>query len=218
MPGKLKPSIVQDFENSFILNCLTLFGEAFIYIKENQNITIDWEEENISANFFDHIDKSEQAIALNINITDEHRLYYNSILTGKKPAKTASRIDFRLSTNWIEQRKRFEFFIEAKNLIETDCFKTGRKTKVSAQKLHERYIETGIDNFVSGKYPNKGCLVGYVLQGMPDRIVSLINSFLANRNRSDEKLIKMPDEISNIEYSFRSFHERFELRHFFLNF
>jgi hypothetical protein len=218
MPGKLKTSIVQDFENSFILNCLTLFGEAFVFIKENQNITIDWEEENISANFFDHIDKSEQAIALNINIADEHRLYYNSILTGKKPAKTASRIDFRLSTNWIEQRKRFEFFIEAKNLIETDSFKTGRKTKVSAQKLHERYIETGIDKFVSGKYPNKGCLVGYVLQGIPDNIVLMINSCLENRSRSEERLVKMADKIPHIDYSFRSFHERFELRHYLLQF
>jgi hypothetical protein len=218
MPGKLKPSIVQDFENSFILNCLTLFGEAFLFIKENQSITIDWEEENISANFFDYIDKSEQAIIWNINIADEHRLYYNSILTGKKPAKTASRIDFRLSTNWIERRKRFEFFIETKNLIEIDCFKAGRKTKVSAQKLQERYIETGIDNFVSGKYPNKGCLVGYILQGMPESIVLMINSCLRNQNRLEEQLIKISNEIPYIDYSFKSFHERFELRHYLLQF
>ena len=218
MFGKLRSSIIRDFEYSFVWNCLSLWGEAFLFVRENQNITTDWEEENISALFFDYIDQSERAIVLNINIADEHRLYYQSILTGKKSAKSASRIDFRMTTNSIEQRKRVEFFVEAKNLIEEDCFKVGRKTKVSARKLHERYIETGIGNFVSGKYPYNGCLVGYVLQGDPNNIVSMLNSYMVNQNRINDKLLRIPADIPNLEFSFCSKHENFSLNHYLLKF
>jgi hypothetical protein len=195
-----------------------LWGEAFVSIKSNKTVTIDWEEENISALFFDYIDKSEHAIALNINIADEHRLYYNSILSGMKSAKSASRIDFRLTTNCTEQRKRIEFFIEAKNLIENNCFKKGRKTKILADSLLKRYVETGIDNFVSGKYPSKGCLVGYILEGMPDNIVLKINSNLEIRNRQQEKLYQIETNILALEYTFCSTHEAFQLKHYFLKF
>jgi len=98
MAGILKSSIIAGFEDSFVSNCLVLLGEAFQYIKGNIGITVDWAEENISANIFDFIEKSDNAISWNINISDEYRLYYNSILAGKIPAKTASRIDFRLTT------------------------------------------------------------------------------------------------------------------------
>jgi hypothetical protein len=195
-----------------------LWGEAFAFIKANKTVTIDWEEENISALFFDYIDKSEHAINLHINIFSEYRLLNNSILSQEQSAKSASRIDFRFTKDWTNQLKRIEFFIEAKNLIEEDCFKAGRKTKVSAHKLHERYIETGIDNFILGKYPEKGCLVGYILQGSPENIVSMINSCLMDRARSGEKLLKVMDEILNLNYCFHSIHGNFPIKHYFLVF
>ncbi len=218
MSGRLKSSIIQDFESSFVQNCLILWGEAFAFIKANKTVTIDWEEENISALFFNYIDKSEHAIALNINIADEHRLYFNSILSGKKSAKSASRIDFRLTTNCTEQLKRIEFFIEAKNLIENDCFKAGIKTKVSAHKLHQRYIKTGIDNFISGKYPSNGCLVGYVLQGNLEKIVLMVNLYIRELNRANENLLRITSNIPALDYVFCSTHESLRLKHYLLKF
>lgn len=219
MIGKLNNSISNSFEESFLFNCLELFGEAYIYIKNNKNITADWEKENISANFYDYIDKSEKAISWNINISDEHRIFYESILLGKKPAKTASRIDFRLTTNWIEQKKRLEYFIEAKNLIESDCEKVGRKAKINAQSLHKRYVNTGIDNFVSKKYPSNGCLVGYVLQGKPTIIVDKINICLNNQNRTNEHLKKIDCTIPNLDFCYQSYHSNeVTLKHFLLKF
>lgn len=218
MSGKLKSSIIQDFESSFVQNCLILWGEAFACIKANKTVTIDWEEENISALFFDYIDKSEHAIALNINIADEHRLYYNSILSGVKSAKSASRIDFRLTTNCTEQLKRIEFFIEAKNLIENDCFKAGIKTKVSARKLHERYIKTGIDNFISSKYPSNGCLVGYILQGDQEEIVLMVNLCMRELCRAKENLLRINANIPALNYVFCSTHGSLQLKHYFLKF
>ncbi|MBV5313020.1 MAG: hypothetical protein JZU47_06970 [Prolixibacteraceae bacterium] len=218
MSGKLKSSIIQDFESSFVQNCLILWGEAFAFIKANKTVTIDWEEENISALFFDYIDKSERAINLHINIFNEYRLLNDSILSQEQSAKSASRIDFRFTKDWTDQRKRIEYFIEAKNLIENDCFKKGRKTKILADSLHKRYVETGIDNFVSGKYPEKGCLVGYILQGSPENIVPMINSYLMNRFNSGEILLKVQNENPNLDYCFRSIHGNLPIKHYFLVF
>jgi hypothetical protein len=195
-----------------------LWGEAFAFIKVNKTVTIDWEEENISALFFDYIDKSERAINLHINIFSEYRLLNDSILSQEQSAKSASRIDFRFTKDWTNQLKRIEFFIEAKNLIENDCLKANRKTNLSASYLTKRYIETGIDNFVSGKYPPKGCLVGYVLNGMPLNIVQKINSNLECRNREEEKLYQIGTNILALEHIFCSTHGTFQLRHHLLKF
>jgi hypothetical protein len=87
MIGLLDTGIIAGFQEAFEYNCLSLFGDAYLHISKTMNITVDWEEENISANFFYYIDNSERAIGLNINISDEHRLYYASILSGNTKAK-----------------------------------------------------------------------------------------------------------------------------------
>jgi len=219
MAGILDGSIRGAFEDSFEYNCLTLFGEAYKYIRENSVITIDWDEENISANFYNYIDKSEKAIGLNINISDECRLYFDVILKGEIPAKKAPRIDFRLTTNWLEEKKRLVYFVEAKNLIESDCYKAGRVSKIIAKEKHERYIKTGIDNFSSGRYPQKGCIVGYVLQGEPSKIVNKINTYLQLHNRTNEYLHSMESTIQNLEFCYQSSHENgIKIKHFLLKF
>ncbi len=219
MIGSLNADIISLFQESFETNCLSLFGEAYAHINSTLNISVNWEEENISANFFDYIDKSERAINLNINISDEHRLYYNDILLGQKTAKSASRIDFRLTTNWTAAKKRCDFFIEAKNLIEDDCDKIGRKSKLNAKRVQERYINTGIDNFLSDEYPQNGCLIGYVLQGKPDNIVLKMNSILGVSNRSSEVLIKQLCQIENLSFFYISHHVNHrQLRHYLVKF
>ena len=163
MAGILNNDIISDFENSFRTNCLILIGEAYKWLKDTKNITVDWNEETISANIFTHIDENEKAIAWNINVSDECRLYHKAILNNKESAKSASRIDLKLSTNWIDATKRVCYFVEAKNLIENNCTKQGRKSKLSAKKIQERYISTGIDHFISGEYPFNGCMLGYII-------------------------------------------------------
>jgi hypothetical protein len=219
MIGFLNSDIIFQFQESFETNCLSLFGDAYTHINNTLDISADWEEENISANFFDYIDKSERAIGLNINISDEHRLYYQSILSGQTTAKSASRIDFRLTTNWTQANKRCEFYIEAKNLIENDCVKKGRKSKLKAKKNHERYINTGIDSFISGKYPQNGCLIGYVLEGIPENIVTKINSRLDLSNRKSENLKQQACQIENLSFYFISSHEdQRKLKHYLIKF
>lgn len=219
MIGSLSSDIISQFQDSFETNCLSLFGEAYVHINNTLDVSVDWEEENISANIFNYINNCERAIGLNINISDEHRLYYQDILSGQVTAKSASRIDFRLTTNWTQEKRRCEFFIEAKNLIESDCVKKGRKTKLKAKQNHERYINTGIDNFISDKYPRKGCLIGYVLQGNPDNIVLKINSILDKSNRNEETLLKQICQIENLSSYYISNHvNHLRLRHYLITF
>lgn len=217
MAGVFNGSLVGKVQESFEYNCLSLFGEAYAHIKENAGITLDWDEENISANFFEYIDKSENASKLNINIENEYRLNDIDILSGLKVAKKASRIDFRMTCNF-EQPKTV-YFIEAKNLIETDCYKTGRTSIIKAKEKHERYINTGIDHFVTGKYPQKGCIVGYVIQGEPTMIVEKINICLQKDNRISDYLQPVECTIPNLDFCYQSKHPNgINIKHFLLKF
>lgn len=219
MVGLLNNDIISDFENSFRTNCLILIGEAYKWLKDTKNITIDWNEETISANIFTHIDESEKAITWNISISDECRLYHRAILNNKKSAKSASRIDLKLSTNWIEATKRVSYFVEAKNLIENNCAKQGRKTKLNANKIQERYISTGIDQLVSGEYPSNGCMLGYIIEGTTTRIVQSINEILLKITRSGEVLKKSEINIPYLEETYMSTHlNDYVLHHYFLQF
>ena len=65
--------------------------------------------------------------------------------------------------------------MEAKNLKEKDS------------DLKRRYIDTGINSFVSKRYEN-GCLLGYVLEGDLDKTVAGVNKLLKKDDRGSESL------------------------------
>lgn len=178
--------IVNSFKQEFEWRCLNLLIDAYEFVKLDNSIDIDCEEEYVSAVLFNYIDNCEQAITWKIDITPEYRLYKDDILRKKRPAKEAPRIDFRLC-GWATNFKLI-YFVEAKNLVEMDSCKSNRKSKISAKKLHLRYIKTGIDNYLSGKYPMNGCLIGYILQGRTENIVSMLNVYLCNIDRESEIL------------------------------
>ena len=147
-----------------------------------------------------------------IDIIPEYRLYKNDGIA----AKSAARIDFRFS-GW--STNQWEYFAEAKNLIEIDSFKAGRKTKISANKLHRRYIETGIDNYLSSKYPQNGCLIGYILQGKTENIVSMLNISLCALNRKTELLQSKDLEFADFISCYVSSHEKFlSMKHLMFDF
>lgn len=205
MASELKAVIVKDFHDCFETRCLLLIGDAYRATNMSRKIDINWDEENISANIIDHIEHSVKAIDWNINIADECRQYTEEILANKRKAKNSSRIDLKMSTNWNQQR--IQYYAEAKNLVECDAIKSGRKTKVSARKWHKRYVETGIDHYLDGHYPLNGCLLGYVLQGDSCRIAQQINVQLHDKLRSSECMVKADCVVGNIDYMYTSCHE-----------
>jgi hypothetical protein len=217
--NRLNIAIVGDFEKSFRINCLSLIGNAYRYLIQNKQITVDFDEEQISANIFVHIDDSSERAGFDIHISDECRQYCNEILSGKKRAKNSPRIDLKFSKNWVSQKNTVRFFVEAKNLIENNCHKAGRKTPIDANVWHKRYIKTGIDNFTNGTYPQPGCILGYVLEGCPSAIVGKINSLLCNDSRNSEQLNVIRGCNANLSHCYQSRHPNsLHLEHYWLDF
>lgn len=215
--GVLDASIVNSFKQGFEWKCINLLIDAYTYVNSSDSINIDCEEEYISAVLFDYIDNCQQAINWKIDITPEYHLYKNDVLKKMKSAKTAPRIDFRLC-GWSNNSK-LTYFVEAKNLIEIDSYKSNRKSKIPANKLHIRYIETGIDNYLSGQYPSNGCLVGYILQGKTENIVSMLNTCLCNLSRKPEILqLQSLEQINFKPYYISSHNNVSSIKHLMFDF
>lgn len=204
MSGKFNPIYVSTTLQTLEKHCFTLLGEGYSAIKSTAQISIDWEEEDISKALIQSIKTNKNRIKWKISIVPEYRIYKDNNLAAKK----APRIDFRFSC-WTENE--WEYFAEAKNLIEIDSQKKEKKGKkgniitVCAKHLRERYIETGIDNYISGKYSVNGCLVGYILQGKIENIVCCLNQYLCNSNRTSE--ILNPYSLENISSCYISAHD-----------
>ena len=176
MSGRFNPEYIDCTLQILERRCLTLLCDGYCVVKSKGSISIDKEEEDISKELLLSINANIKRMEWQIDIIPEYRLYKNDGIA----AKSAARIDFRFSS-W--STNQWEYFAEAKKLIEIDSYKAGRKTKISANQLHRRYIETGIDNYLSSKYPQNGCLIGYILQGKTENIVSMLNICLCALNR-----------------------------------
>ncbi len=200
MSGNFKPEFIDSTSQILERRCLTLLSEEYYVTKSNGNISIDWDEEDISKELVLALNTNRKRLEWQIDIIPEYRIYKNDGIA----AKSAARIDFRFS-GWATNQ--WEYYAEAKNLIEVDSFKIGRKTKVLAAKLHKRYIETGVDNYLSGKYPQNGCLIGYILQGKTENIVSMLNTCLCNLDRKTEVLQPQDLDFMDSNSYYISFHK-----------
>lgn len=210
--NKPNNDIIVAFNSAFEWKCMSLLTNAYSFVITNNMVSSDCEEEYISAVIFDYIDKCSQSVEWQIDIVPEYRLYKNEILKRKKSAKTAPRIDLRFC-GWANSNK-LTYFVEAKNLIET-----GRYKKVTARYLHKRYIKTGIDNYLSGKYPANGCLVGYILQGNTANIVGFLNKLLEKSGRNSEILRSQSFDLCGFNSDYLSKHgNMLSLKHLMFEF
>lgn len=183
--GNADQKIAAKVRAVFEQRCVELLEWACVTLKQEKRINADWGEENITANLYELIRTSSLSVEYGIYLEYDHPFFGPEILDNKKKAKSAARVDLAFQHGWTGPR--FWFFVEAKNLIEYDVRKTGRKTMTRAAKVIERYIETGIDHYLNQHYP-LGCLLGYVLNGTVSGVVNAINARLANKNRSSESL------------------------------
>ena len=213
----LNKLIASELYRCFCMNCISLIGEACDTLKKENKVSIDWEEENITANIKSHIEKSPNAIRQMIFVADEVRLYTTDILDGKRKSKNAPRIDLVLQGTW-DNTLKINYYVETKILILHNCKKIGRKSLISAIGKQKRYIKTGIDNFCNGTYPVNGSMLGYILEGESSEIVSKINTLLKKADRKNEQLVNKPSTIVGIDACYSSVHTNFKLDHFFVCF
>lgn len=216
MIGKVNDNIREQLFKAFHDNCIVLIGDACQYLKDKNIVTIDWDEENISANIFTYIDQSSKAMNWKIFVADEARLYNNQILEGNKRSKNVPRIDLKLGS-W-DNVSRINFYVEAKRLIQNKCFKKGRKSLLDPKQIQKRYVETGIGHYISGYYPSNGCMLGYILEGEISLIVDAVNEIIEKDYSTSEKIHDGFQTTIGIDRYYISNHNEFILEHFFVKF
>jgi hypothetical protein len=180
----LNTTIYEKFKNAFEQKCCRLIIEAYQTSLTGQVIQLDWNENDISSELHRHIKENPLRLKWKVSTNVEADIP-KDIAKVKGFSDTFPRIDFRL-TSFISIYE-YEYFFEAKNLKQNDSA------------LKRRYIDTGIDNFVSKKYEN-GSLVGYLLEGKTNETIKGINSLLEKDKRNTETLIFKPSKLIKTYY------------------
>ncbi|MCI4442731.1 MAG: hypothetical protein JHC39_04420 [Lentimicrobium sp.] len=153
-----------------------------------QVIQFDWNENDISSELHRHIKENPLRRKWKF-ITQVEAHLPKDIPKVKGFSDKFPRIDFKL-TSFISSIE-FEYFFEAKNL------------KQNNSALSRRYINTGINNFISKKYVN-GSLIGYLLEGKTSETIIGINSLLEKDERNTEILILKSNK--QIKTYYESYH------------
>ncbi|VAW34174.1 hypothetical protein MNBD_CHLOROFLEXI01-1277 [hydrothermal vent metagenome] len=208
------PAIVDD---AFEGGCIYLLTEAYKRLHTNGYVR-NWHENMFTAHLVVYMEQIRDDEDILLQIDPECYQYFQEILTGNQNPDHASRIDIRVKGGWV--RRDVYYAMEAKILVEND-WKTRRMSK-----LRKRYIETGVDNFVTGTYSQivpKGCLIGYIVEGKPIHIQASINKWLLSKNR-DSEILQDQHTVNDCQFCFRSSHARssdqqsLHLYHVFLKF
>lgn len=200
----LNISISSKFKEAFQEKCFILLIAAYKTTLTEKKIQLNWDENDISTELHEHISKNELRRDWRISSNVEsHKATKNlDIRKVKGYSSKLPRIDFRFTT--FQASDEYEYFLEAKRL------------KAEDSHLKRRYINTGINSFISGKYSN-GCLIGYVLSGSISSNISALNSLILKDKREFETLEHVSHRLHDCFY--QSHHKNIgSLKHLFLDF
>ncbi len=215
MNGQLQQNIIRLFRERFEKDCISLLLEGYISLRNSGRQINDYGENNITTQLYGCMRSNPKRADFQIHIDRENYLDTDDTYAGLADADKSPRIDLKYST-WHSQIEH-EYHMEAKNLIENNWKREATDAYTNANSLRKRYIETGIGNFISGRYPN-GCLLGYILEGDIPKIAQLLNEILKTDKRDKETLSKHNDyEFDNL-YISKHNSTLPSLKHFFLNF
>lgn len=197
----LNTTVYDKFRNAIEQKCFRLIIEAYKTSLSERVIQLDWDENDISSELHKHIKENPIRLKWKISTTVESHIP-KEVRKEKGFSSKFPRIDFRLST--FAKSDEYEYFFEAKNLKQNDSA------------LKRRYINTGINNFISGKYVN-GSLIGYLLEGKTEETVKGINSLLGKDKRQNEILNLTSNKLFNSYYE--SYHsDGIMLKHLIFDF
>lgn len=175
------------YKNAFEKNCCRLIIEAYQTSLTEKVIKLDWNENDISSELHRHI--KENPLRKKRIVSSNVEAYIpKDMLKVKGFSSKFPRIDFKLTT--LTLKYEGEYFFEAKNL---------KQNGKAGSALKRRYINTGIDNFVSKKYEN-GSLLGYLFEGKTNETIKGINSLLEKDKRNTEVLVLKPNKLIKTYY------------------
>lgn len=198
----LNKVIVASFKRGIEEKCFQLITESYVSAIETKVIKLNWDENDITSELHEHIKENPLRLKWSIVTNVEQHLPKDDIEKEKGFAAKQPRIDLRLVT--INSSLEYEYHMEAKNLKENDSG------------LKRRYIDTGINSFVSKKYEN-GCLLGYLLEGNLDNTVDGVNTLLKKDRRQPEFLKPKTNHLHDNYYESEHIDD-LVIRHFMFNF
>ncbi len=174
----------KDYKDAFEQKCYRLIIEAYQTSLTEQVIQLDWNENDISSELHRLIKENPLRRKWKFFTQVEAHLP-KDIPKVKGFSDKFPRIDFKLSSFY--KNDDCDYFFESKNLKQNDS------------SLKRRYINTGIDNFVSKKYEN-GSLIGYLLEGNTNETIKGINYLLEKDKRNTEILIFKSNKLIKTYY------------------
>ncbi|MDR0655372.1 MAG: hypothetical protein LBG22_03580 [Treponema sp.] len=192
----------KSFKESFHDNCIELVVSAYQKALIENSVSINWEENDITVQLHEYIDKDQFRRKKHIFTNVESHLTNTALPKERGFADKYSRIDMHFSV--FKSDNDYHCFAEAKLLKEQDST------------LKRRYITTGIDSFTSRKYYD-GFLIAYIMEGVLINTVEGVNKLLKKDNRNAEILIRNTCKYHN-EY-YESKHSSIGiLKHFMFDF
>ncbi|PCI19428.1 hypothetical protein COB64_03795 [Candidatus Wolfebacteria bacterium] len=216
MSGGLSTDIVQSFVGSFEFICTSILVEGYQEAIKDAKYNRDWIEDSFTNYLATFMRKSkttkEKCVFIKTQVEPENDGL--PIPKTKDDPRRQPRIDFWLGS-FTSPSNKHEYYVEAKNLCSSD-WKKSNGTIISASYLKRRYIDTGIENFTTERYP-RGCLAGYVLYGTKKKCVDGINKLLEKDGRKAEVLAMCSDS-TGFEDLYISKHDSIELKHFLFEF
>ena len=191
----MRSSIIREVQNSFkfIQDCINLVDRAYDGLSKSGVVNHDMQENTLSENLRRKISQDELSWNRRIFVIREQTIGCSQLLTSNETANTLPRIDFQFVQSWNTSSPPLEFCIEAKNLYANDFTKSGRKSPTLASRSHKRYVKTGINNLLTGYYPDNSCLLGYVLEGAVCDAVDGVNKHISS--------ILTPSEVLKLDAS-----------------
>lgn len=202
--GKLNTGVIGDFKQGFEKKCIHILIDGYNEMVKQKSYDLSWEEERITAELIKYIKAAPRTTEWRIHVVPEPRIYSGEIYDNTITPKEAPRIDMQF-LNW-SSSEQLIYHIEAKNLAEKDWNKTDG-SGVSASYLTTRYIDTGIGNFINDRY-KEGCLVGYVLHGTIENVLTRINKSITETKKRPLEILNGKTALNGYAFCYVSNHTK----------
>jgi hypothetical protein len=199
------PQLVFEAKKSFENKCIILLEESYYSLKEKQLVKTDYLENDITALINKEIDRSQKRKEFHIVTKLEYYIFNDSIIIEKGFANKQARIDMQFHQWW--GNEELLYHVEAKRL-------DGRNT------LMQRYISTGILNYLSGGKYHKlnGFLMGYLVLNPLNIELPLLNKVITTELGRSQNISPLGKTASGTHEVYQSIHPDRRIKHLFFEF
>jgi hypothetical protein len=177
---RIRPEVQAALVNAFVNHCVEAIQIGYDMMRSENRYDVDREEDNLTICLVETIKKTPFLGQYRISVNYQSPIYTDAMAFEGANSLRAPRVDFKFS-KFIGPKER-DYYAEAKNLSENNWNKSDGAS-VKASHYRARYIDTGIENYLSGRYP-EGCLLGYVVNGDVVNVVAGINNLIKTRKAS----------------------------------